>query len=498
MTKTRHQSGAKKLVFRVDAGSQMGCGHAMRCLALAQAFQDAGGEAVFVMRDAPENILNRLKAESIAVKLVSGSNDLAETTTLARELQSEWIVLDGYHLDGAYQKALKSAGFLLLVIDDYGSSSNYFADLILNINTPRADLYAGRTGEAKLLLGTRYFLLRKEFSNATPVKPGSEVRRILLSFGGSDPANVTLRAAQALLDLPLELVVVIGPANPHLPQLQALQEKSKATLEILTNSSDMAGVMQRVDVAITAASVTCFELAHMGIPQLVVMSADNQKYAAETMAQAGACIYLGWHQDLAPEKIRQETLSLVESASRREQIRLQGQKLVDGQGARRILREMQSRSLHARPATLDDARLIFDWANDPQTRAASFSSSAITWENHLNWFSTKLGHPDHVFYILETPDDTPAALVRFDHAENSAEISVNVAPEFRGQGLGSAIIARGCRESFKSRSAPVHAYIKPENVASVRAFAQADFETQPRATVNGCAAEHLILSPGNS
>lgn len=156
------------LLIRTDATTQIGTGHVMRCLALAQAWQDAGGTTYFAAAKITASLEARLADEGMALHLIpapSGSvDDGAQLIRLAHRVKARWIVVDGYHFGAEYQQAIKKSGLRLLAIDDYGHSSHYYADLVLNQNTSADEsLYVNREPGTELLLGTRYTLLRREF-----------------------------------------------------------------------------------------------------------------------------------------------------------------------------------------------------------------------------------------------------------------------------------------------------------------------------------------------
>ena len=186
----------------------------MRTLALAQAWQDGGGDVAYF--------------EAVFQHVEPGSDADAEgLARLAAARQASWIVLDGYHFDDRYQRVVKEAGHRLLVLDDVGASSHYYADLVLNQDLNAAEsLYGNREAYTRLLLGTKYALLRREFREC-PRKPrdfGSRPRTLLVTMGGSDPDNATLQVIEALVQSGrdgLQAMVVIGPSNPHGPSLEA-------------------------------------------------------------------------------------------------------------------------------------------------------------------------------------------------------------------------------------------------------------------------------------
>src|ERR1700733_11042670 len=147
----------------------MGTGHAMRCLALAQAWQDAGGCCIFAMADVTPAVRRKVEeasCEVVAAQAEAGSTDDAtQFIRLAQERNATRVVVDGYQFGADYQRALKSAGLRILFIDDYGHAGHYSADLVLNQNVSADErLYANRESYTRLLPGPRYALLRREFN----------------------------------------------------------------------------------------------------------------------------------------------------------------------------------------------------------------------------------------------------------------------------------------------------------------------------------------------
>src|SRR5579864_2413634 len=134
--KERFSMSIGTLLIRADASVAIGTGHVMRCLALGQGWQDAGGRVVFAMAERTDAIQNRLSAESCEIATIASKagtvEDAAQTVALASQQKCEWIVVDGYLFTAKYQADLKSADCKVLFLDDYGQAQHYSADFILN------------------------------------------------------------------------------------------------------------------------------------------------------------------------------------------------------------------------------------------------------------------------------------------------------------------------------------------------------------------------------
>lgn len=148
--------------------------------------------------------------------------------------------------------------------------------------------------------------------------------------------------------------------------------------------------------------------------------------------------------------------------------------------------------LTLRPADAADERLLWEWANDPVVRAASFSSDPIPWEDHRRWFARKLASDGTRIFIAVNEDGTPVGQVRFDQRDDGdADVGVSLAPGERGKGYGTALIAAGVSEA----NAPaVHAFIKTTNNASRKAFLKAGFTEKGTEVMHGQEAYHLVFT----
>jgi UDP-2,4-diacetamido-2,4,6-trideoxy-beta-L-altropyranose hydrolase len=127
-----------------------------------------------------------------------------------------------------------------------------------------------------------------------------------------------------------------------------------------------------------------------------------------------------------------------------------------------------------RRVTLDDRRLLWEWANDQTVRAFSFHSQPISWESHVAWFDARVGADNCLMLIVEQAGRA-VGQVRFDVDDREAELTISIAAEARGMGLGTEALGAACREFRAVSAVPIVAYVRPENTASVRTFEKAGF-----------------------
>ena len=338
---------AGTLMIRADASIAVGTGHVMRCLALAQAWQDTGGQAIFVMTEAPPAIEDRLRAEKVLIERLQAApgttEDADQTVRLARKHDAAWVVADGYHFGAEYQRRLKDAGVRLLFVDDNGHAGAYCADLVLNQNAhAREDYYRDRSPQTRILLGPRYALLRREFAawrNWQRAVPPIG-RRVLVTMGGSDPDNVTLKVIEALNAVHvegLEAAVVVGGTNPNVAMIEEAIKGSACPIRLLKNTHSMAELMAWADIAVAAAGSTCWEICSLGLPNILLLLVDHQEPVAKAIEAAHAGLSLGWSWRSGTSAIAGAVRDLLQDVRQRETMAKHARTLVDGCGAQRVV-----------------------------------------------------------------------------------------------------------------------------------------------------------------
>lgn len=491
------------LLIRADSDSQMGIGHVMRCLALAQAWQAEGESAAFV--SSCQSAALRRRVEDAGIGLVSLDRPYPDPRDLQRTLaelevrEARWMVLDGYKFDAEYQQAIRRAGHRLLIIDDMAHLPRYHADILLNQNINAKQLRYAADPATELLLGTSYVLLRPEFHAWQGWRQNSAdvASKILVTLGGSDPNDVTLKTIQAfeLLDTcHVEARIVAGPAHLNCETLRQAVDCSKCDVRLLTNVANMSELMAWADCAISAGGSTVWELAFMGVPAVVVVMAENQRGLADELAQRGVIVNLGWHERVTPASIAEAVTRLMGCVDLRKVLAERGRTLVDGEGVDRVLMRLRGERIRLRRVREADGQMLWEWANDPAVRAVSFSPDPIPWLQHLKWLRAKLDDSHGVFCIAVSEEELPIGQVRCDVNGHEAVISIGLDARCRGKGYGSAVIRQAARKLFQvSEARIIHAYVKAENDASLKAFSKAGFNKTGSRVIGGQSAVDLTL-----
>ncbi len=494
------------LLIRADADPTIGSGHVMRCLAIAQTWLRTGGTVHFACRDLPDPLRDRLVRVGCSVQPTTakpGSEaDAKALSEIARSLAADWIIVDGYAFGVEFQQqVLATSGRLLVVRDDDGPT-HVRANTILNTNVFAQREFYSVESASELLIGPSYALLRDEFRDAARCQSdvAPQVRRVLVTFGGADPNDMTSRALAALDSLndpELHVDVVVGSCSTR----QSLPSGSKYRMQVRwrQNVSNMASLMSRADIAVTAGGSTCFELAAVGVPMFIVAIADNQLPVAESLGRLGAAVYLGQQADLRDPELANEIQELFHAADRRRAIAETAKRLVDGRGTNRVVDRMLRPLIRLRPANADDSRQLFDWQRDPIVRRWSFSEGPNEFDEHCSWLAQKLADKNSHVFVCESESGAALGCVRLDLRSGRAVIGLLLDAAFRGRGLAAVVLGAALdRIGTQYPCLEIDALIKPENESSRRSFAAVGFAFRSLERVDGQPAERWTMRLGQA
>ena len=344
------------LLIRADANAEIGTGHVMRCVALAQAWRDGGGEVIFALASGGAGIHGRLLSEGFEVREIStatgGAEDAEQTCDLCAKNAAQWLVLDGYHFSREYRDRIRSAAPHQLQVDDHGEFAPYHCDIVLNASVYASEvLYPDRQSQTRLL-GPKYALLRREFLSFKKERANipEQATRLLVTMGGADPHNVTQRVVEALRelsDLAFELTVVLGASNRHRASVERALNQSSRPHRLLLNITNMPELMASSDLAISAGGGTCEELAFMRVPMFLITIAKNQEQAVEAYRLKTAAVVAGWFTGLDKASLAQSLRKVISDRNLRKDIVENAGALIDGRGAQRVVQSMDLASAGA-------------------------------------------------------------------------------------------------------------------------------------------------------
>ena len=330
------------LLIRVEASAQIGNGHVMRCLALAQGWQDKGGTARFLCGNLPGSLSEILRAQGFTTMTMPFSIGGADDMNMVSEqaAASRWIVVDGDTFPHDYIPRRKSHYPHVMLIDDYGKHHDLPVDAILNQNLNASpDLYLPRAA-TQFLLGTEYLLLRREFRARKHRTTVSAVtRHLFVTLGGTDPDSISLRVASACARLDpskFQVTLATTSANPNLPQLKEYCEMP-SSVSLLVDTPDMAEIMSNSDLAVIASGGTLWELLYLGCPVLSYSRNQAQASILEDLVSLGAVTNMGAASAFQEPNLVSKIEELASSPLKRQSMSDAGASIVDGRGVDRVV-----------------------------------------------------------------------------------------------------------------------------------------------------------------
>ena len=362
-----------KILFRADASIQIGSGHIMRCMVLAEELKNQEADCTFVCRDNQGNLIKQIQDRGFSVSSIECRSptgtledfdeainsrtqnstclnerfDAEQTIASVSRQYFDWIVVDHYDLSEDWEVAVKPICSRLMVIDDLANRSHN-CDLLLDQNYYKnsderyQDLLPTH---CVCLLGPSYVLLRQEFIDAKKnlhLRTG-EIRRVLVFFGGSDPTNETKKILIALKQMDLDRIevnVVVGSANPHRHVIHNMCNEIKG-VNYYCDVSNMAELILRADIGIGAGGSSIWERCYLGLPSITSVVALNQLETTEDVASLGAIDYLGSAEMLSPENYTAAFLKLIVNPAYLKSMSTAGINLVSGIGTSAVVDVMR-------------------------------------------------------------------------------------------------------------------------------------------------------------
>ncbi len=265
----------------------------MRCVALAQGFHALGCSITFLTNAAAGASLAQRQDCPFDIRVIDPTN-LQATEALLTQLMPDILVADGYHFTVPALQRLYRFCALAVFVDDVIHPGVGVCDVVLNTSpVVQASDYAAFVPSSSIqLLGTRYCLLRPEFERVI-LTDMPDRKKLVISFGGSDPAGYTYPLLAGVLQSPLANVPVLILAGAYYASVDALHDLARMLphCEVLINCQTMSAALGEARMAISAAGSTAFELAATGTPGLLVSVAENQIRLGEFFAQQGCSLH---------------------------------------------------------------------------------------------------------------------------------------------------------------------------------------------------------------
>lgn len=353
------------IVFRVDASKQIGTGHVMRCLTLANALSANGHTCRFVCRDHDGNMNPFVRSKGFEVNVLKNdpkftSINSQENPRHANWLCSDWridfeqfmsviknqvdlLIVDHYGIDDRWERLARQTCKRIFSIDDL-ADRRHDCDFLLDQNfLDKKNLYKQLTPDKTVfLLGPKYALIRDEFrfwrDRSIERRSKRAISKVLISMGGVDATNATLEVILALeksdLQTLAEIKIVLPRSAPHYCEVENLVTKSKLKITMIPGTDNMAALISFADLVIGAGGVSTWERFCLGAPSITVIVAENQRSLAINLQNKQLSIALEQDQISAELPTILNTISDERLAS----LCSKTTKICDGEGVNRILK----------------------------------------------------------------------------------------------------------------------------------------------------------------
>lgn len=489
-----------KIFIRADGGTSIGMGHIVRSLALADMLRETF-DFVFVLQETNQTVYDTIEeVVKSMVKLPSTADYNSDAERFIKHIsKNDFVVLDGYHFKTGYQQTIKNNCYKLICIDDL-HAWHQVADVVINHADGVAEISYSKEDYTKLCLGLKHILLRKPFLQpSAKTNIITSIKKVFISMGAADIDNITTKFTQVLVTLNgiEEIHLMLGAINPHLNEIDKLIELNKhikIEKHFNINADKLRVLLEHCDVAICPASSISYECCATGIGLISGYTADNQKGILNGLLKHKSALSFGDLTTVSVTEICERFTKLMQEPSLLNELISNQKLMIDGKSPIRLLKVFKNLlpvQLSFRYATEADVDLYFKWANDEAVRLNSFNQSAIVYENHFNWFLSKLKDENCFFYLFQQQGE-PVGQVRIQRGEETI-IGISIAAAFRGKSLSSAMLMQAC-DDFLNRYPDeiIVAYIKVENIASYHSFKKAGFEDEGKVIVSGFNSFKLV------
>ncbi|TMX34655.1 UDP-2,4-diacetamido-2,4,6-trideoxy-beta-L-altropyranose hydrolase [Vibrio sp. Hep-1b-8] len=486
-----------KVVFRVDASLLIGSGHVMRCLVLADELKRKGHDIVFACTPLESDmrtfisergfvVVNLPEPKQVVVpkhnadyvswlqkSVLEDAQDFIATITCA-----DLVITDHYAIDREWQSVvIDSMNCRLFAIDDLARCHR--ADLILDQTLGRLETDY-QESNTRALVGSEYALLQPCFSSkrelAVSRTLSSKKPNVLISMGGIDAPNATFEVLNTLHpQINANFTVLLSPRAPNFQQVAAwcARYSNVTHLEFV---SDMASLMLKHDIAIGAPGTTSWERACLGLPNVIVPLADNQKMICEQLVKHQATIKVDL-EDISSQVLSgyQMTLNSWEAFKRANLI------LCDGRGVKRVAYEVEqlfsdnNDGYSIERVKQQDIRLVYEWQCHPETRKYALNTNVPTWDEHQAWMSRKLQSASDYFYmVVDKGNGNKVGAVRLDRVRPEHYlVSIFVEPNSYGKGIASRALEM---VDAIHPDVTLHATVLKANLASQKLFQKACYQ----------------------
>ena len=466
-----------RIIIRTDASQQIGFGHVMRCLTLAQVLKDNGANVEFICRRHNGNLVKKIhlsgfyvyelevfEESEVDTKLVHShwlsttqQQDADDCIDILKSSQIDWLIVDHYSLDEDWQYKLKPYCEKLMVIDDLADRKHQ-CDILLDQTFGRQqEDYSTLTPKGcTLLLGSQYALLRPEFTKwreySLERRNKTKFKQLLVNMGGVDVDNVTesildelMRVCSSLNDI--NIIVIMGGSAPHLESIKSKANILSCKTDVKVDVGNMAEIMANTDIAIGAAGSTTWERCCLGLPTIQIITAKNQQFLAETLMQQNIVKLV--------KETKDTTCLLERSIEWMKDAGLAASQVCDGKGRYRVFNRMSDQTMNLNDLgkvelcnyinlDMDDQIFVLKMRNHPKIKKWMHNQVNILQKDHFGFIENLKSSANKRYFLIKQKSDIIGS-INFSkiNLNNSVEFGIYANPflQFKGSGALLELVA---------------------------------------------------------
>lgn len=486
-----------QVVIRTEAHPDIGLGHLMRMLALAEWLQFHQVRAVVVLTrfgdrrftDAfVSHVESRIEQYGLELHWSPEMNPQVDAQVTKDACSTaDWFVLDSYRLGQEWLDTMKAAGARTCVLDDHPKLQR-LADLTVD---PTPFSRRGSITDNTIFAGAHYFFAAPELARRhfllEPQNRNSRFppRRWFVSFGGTDVKAMlphTLYTLGEVLHVDAQVDIAVNPSVAHMAEIRAACKSLNSNTRLIHESNDIIDALNSCDFAIGAAGGMTLERALLGAPSLITQVADNQEDIYRRLGEEQLSYTLCPEAFGGGGALKKKLTEILEDADSWVAMRERCLSITQGLGAGWLAQffcQHKNNGIYLCCPTWEFRERLFMWQSVPEVRRYSRNPTAPTWEEHCAWYQKRTESPNSIMAEIRYHGSS-VGMLRLDH-KNSAplqfEVSILIAPDFHGRGIAPMALR------LARRLVPFGeflAYIQPGNRASLRAFAAAGFQPSPQ------------------
>jgi len=448
----------KRVLFRSDGSVKHGLGHLSRSLNLAEGFFSLGYKVDILTFDdeATKDFLNK-KSKKVVKHLFS--KKYIDEKLLEMANKYDLVFLDSYTISSKQIEKLHKFSKTLVAVDDHASKP-LDVDIVVNGNIYASDLDYADLTQAHILSGPRFSLINPIYNKFHMVQKeiSKKIKKSFVILGSAEEEEILDKVIEGIKKFSKEIKISVSTKL----------NKRYGDLEIVPFRETLAQDIFESDLVVSASGVTASEVLSVGTPGIFIITVDNQLLVGEKLKELGFDVLK--RMEITPQKISNLINTL--NVEKRQKLSKVGKELVDGLGVQRVasyITSFQENNVYLRSADKSDLYDLWVWRNDRVTRDSSINQDWVSFDDHASWFKSSLKNKERYIYIIMR-DLAKAGMLRLDKEKQKAEISVNIAPEFRGHGIAKKSLIQMENKSASLGFRLLTAKIKASNLASLKLF----------------------------